>query len=158
MTGDTTPTRPITPAPAPAPAPRNPIVTGWMIAVGGLIVAAFFGFLLMWVGSNRMKSAKQLEQPYHLAFGYIANDADIQIKNAEGAIKSNNWGEAQDFLNAAGQAISSMELATSDPDKDRVHQIRITLGEVQTAVGNRDPSAADKADNLSKQLEGFIVK
>ncbi len=137
---------------------RNPVTVGVLVAVVGLIIAGGLGALLMWIGSNRLETAKRTEQPYHLSFAYIAQDALTGVTAAESALKANNWGQAQTALDEAGKAITTMERAASEADAQKVRDARAALGEAQTAIGKQDPDAPERVADLRRRLEALAAE
>jgi len=136
---------------------RNPVVTGALVALFGLIVAGALGFLLMWIGSNRMEAAKRTERPYLLALGYVAQDGVRAATKAQASLAANNWGEAQAALDEAGKAVTVMEQAASDANREQTHQVRLALSAAQAAVGKPDKDAPGKVADLRVRLQAFTV-
>lgn len=137
---------------------RSPVVTGWLVAVVGLILAGGLGYLLMWIGSNRIEAAKKTERPYQIALGYVAQSGVEAAQKAEQAVGTNNYGQAQQALDDAGKAVTAMERAASDANRDRLQQVRAALSDAQAAVGKQDKEAAGKIAALRQQLEAFAAE
>ncbi len=133
----------------------NPVVAGWLVAIIGLIIAGAFGYLLMWIGSNRIEAAKKLERPYRVALAYIAQNGLTAVEKAQASIGTNDWGQAQRALDETGQAVTAMERAASDDNKRQIQDLRAALGDAQGAVSKQDKSAPDRIAEVRSRLEAF---
>lgn len=140
------------------PKPRNPVTTGALVAVVGLIVALLLGLGLMKVGSNRMEAARRTERPYRIAFALLAQNGATAVSRAQSSINTRDWGQAQRALDEAGTIITQMETAASEADLAPVGRVRAALGEAQTAVGQQSADAPDKVQRLRDLLQQFAAE
>lgn len=138
--------------------PRNPVTTGVLVAVFGLIIALLLGLTLMWVGGNRMEAAKRTERPYRIAFGLLAGNGVAAVGRAQSSLNTQDWGQGQRALDEAGIIVTQMETAASEADREQVGRVRETLGEAQTAVGKQADDAADKVAKLQELLQQFAAE
>jgi hypothetical protein len=138
--------------------PRNPVTTGALIAIIGLIVALLLGLGLMKVGSNRLEAAKRTERPYQIAFALLAQNGVSAVSRAQSSLNTKDWGQAQRSLDDAGTIITQMETAASEADRTPVSQVRSALGDAQTAVGQQSADAPDKVQKLQDLLQQFAAE
>jgi len=137
---------------------RNPVATGVLVAVIGLLAALLLGLVLMKVGGNRLEAAKKTEKPYQVAFGIIAQSGVEAAGRAQSSLSAKDWGQAQRALDDAGTVVTELESATSEGNRDAMGQVRQALGDAQTAVGKQRDDAPDKVQKLKDQLQAFAAE
>lgn len=140
------------------PKKSNPVTTGVLVAVVGLIIALLLGLGLMKVGSNRMEAAKRTERPYRIAFALLAQNGTAAVSRAQGSLNTRDWGQAQRALDEAGTVITQMETAASPDNQEQVGRVRAALGEAQTAVGKQSEDAPDNVQKLQDLLQQFAAE
>src|SRR5512140_900411 len=99
---------------------RNPVATGWLVAIVGLVVALLLGLGLMRIGKQRMKAAEATARPYAVAFAALAENALAPLGKAQDSVASKDWGQAQTALDETGKVITQMEAAASDANRGQV--------------------------------------
>src|SRR5512136_2521564 len=72
---------------------RNPVTTGWTVAIVGLLVALLLGLGLMRIGKQRMAKAAELARPYTVAFASLAENALAPLSKAQDSVTSKDWGQ-----------------------------------------------------------------
>ena len=137
---------------------RNPVTIGVLIAVVGLVIALLLGLVLMKIGGNQMEAAKRTERPYQIAFALLAQNAVDAVGEAQSSLNTQDWGQAQRALDAAGKIVTQMETAASEADREQVGRARQALGDAQTAVGKQADDASDKVTVLKDQLQTFAAE
>jgi hypothetical protein len=137
---------------------RNPVMTGVLVAIVGLMLALLLGLVLMKVGSNRLEAAKRTERPYRIAFALLAQNGVAAVSRAQSSINTRDWGQAQRALDEAGMIVTQMETAASEADLAQVGRVRAALGEAQTVVGQQTEEAPDKVQKLQDLLQQFAAE
>ncbi len=139
-----------------APGRRNPVVTGWMVAIIGLIVAALLGWGLMSVGAGRIQQAEQTkvaaEAKLETALTFAAAEAVDELRKARLALHNNNWGSAQTTLSRVEDYVTFMEQVSPEGKRGAVAQIREAMGDLQGAVGQQSADAGGRLDALEAAL------
>ena len=137
---------------------RDPVVTGWIIAVVGLIIALLLGWVLMGIGARRLAQARREQEPLRNAVSFMATEAAGAARGAATAVASDNWGEAQQRLTRVNEIVTGLERAKSNGNARQIEQVRRALGQAQTAVGERSRDAGDAVEGLVSALEDLQVK
>jgi hypothetical protein len=135
---------------------RNPVTTGWTVAIVGLLVALLLGLGLMRIGKQRMAKAAELARPYTVAFAALAENALAPLGKAQDSVTSKDWGQAQTALDEAGKVVTQMEAAASDENRGPVQQVRQALGDAQSKVGQQAGDTGDKLKDLQTRLQAFV--
>ncbi len=133
-------------------------MTGWIIAVVGLIIALLLGWVLMSVGSSKLEQARREQEPLRNAVSFIATEGVGATRDAATAVANNNWGEAQQRLARVNEIVTALERAESTENTPQIEQARRALGQAQTAVGEQSRDARDTVDRLVSSLEALQVK
>lgn len=137
---------------------RNPVVTGWIVAVVGLVIALLLGWVLMGIGSSKLEQARKEQEPLRNAVSFIATDGAGAARDAATAVANNNWGEAQQRLARVNEVVTALERAKSKENTRQIEQARRALGQAQTAIGEQSRDARDTVDRLVASLEDLQVK
>lgn len=135
---------------------RNPVVTGWLVAIIGLLIAALMGWALMSVGARRIQQAEQTkvaaEAKLETALTFAAAGAVDELRRARLALHNNNWGSAQTVLSRVEDYVTLMEQVAPEGRRKAVADIRGAMGELQSAVGEQSKDAAERLDSLEAAL------
>jgi hypothetical protein len=137
---------------------RNPVVTGWLVAIAGLVIAFLLGWGLMTIGAGKLEAARKTRQPLQYAVSFIATEAIGATQEAAAAVAASNWGEAQQRLGRVNEIVTALERAKSDENGSRIDRVRRSLGEAQAAVGQQKSEARDRVEQLISDLEALQVK
>jgi len=145
---------------AAAPRRRSPVLTGWMVAVVGLFIAALLGWALMSIGVRRLQQAEQTrlaaESRLQTAIAFAADGAIDELRKARLALHNNNWGDAQTVLSRVEDHVTFMEQVAPERKRKAVGQIRETMGKLQRAVGEQSKDALERLDTLETALAQLL--
>jgi hypothetical protein len=135
---------------------RNPVVTGWLVAILGLAVALILGWALISIGAGRIKRAEQTqreaESRLHIALDFAAGEALQGVRDTRVLLRNQNWGEGRSHLNRVNELVTLMEEVAPEGKQQAVRDIRDTLGRLQSAVGEQSKGAGEILDGLEGQI------
>ena len=136
---------------------RNPVLTGWMVAIVGLAIAAFLGWATMSMGRARIVEAKDMQQQLdtrlYAMLDDIAEEANLQANAVDREIRNSNWGAAQRELSGVAKCVGMMEqIALEGRDQD-VSQVRESFDELDRAVREQSSDARELLDTFRQDLE-----
>ena len=136
---------------------RNPVVTGWMVAIVGLAIAALLGWATMSIGRARIVEAKDMQQQLdtrlYAMLDDIAKEANLQANAVDRHLRNSNWGEAQRELSAVAKYVGMMEQIALDGRDQGVRQVRESFDELDRAVREQSNDARERLDTFRQDLE-----
>jgi hypothetical protein len=136
---------------------RNPVVTGWMVAIVGLAIAALLGWATMSIGRARIVEAKDMQQQLdtrlYAMLDDIAEEANLQANAVDREIRNSNWGAAQRELSGVGKCVGMMEQIALDGRDEGVTRARESFDELDRAVREQNTDARERLDAFRQDLE-----
>ena len=136
---------------------RNPVLTGWMVAIVGLAIAAFLGWATMSMGRARIVEAKDMQQQLdtrlYAMLDDIAEEANLQANAVDREIRNSNWGAAQRELSGVAKCVGMMEQIALDGRDEGVRQVRESFDELDRAVREQSSDARELLDTFRQDLE-----
>lgn len=143
----------------PARKGRNPVVTGWMVAIVGLLIAVLIGGVMIKIGANRVESAEQIRQQAEsrllVALDFAVELAADEAKSVDDALLASNWGSAARRLAQVSNAVNLMDQVASDSKQQQVDEVREMLSQLQGAIGDQSKDARDRLDVFRTALDGL---
>jgi len=143
----------------PAGKGRNPVATGWTVAIVGLLIAVLIGWAMMAVGANRVKSAEQVRQQAEsrllVALDFAVELAANEAKSVDDALLASNWGSAARRLAQVSNAVNLMGQVAPDSKQPQVDEARELLSQLQGAIGDQSSDARDRLDAFRTALDGL---
>jgi len=139
-----------------APRRRNPVLTGWMVAIIGLLIAALLGWALMSIGAARLKQGEQLrleaESKLEMEIGFGARRAIDELLPVRLAVHSNNWGAALDALSPVEDCVEFIQRIAPEGRRGSVAQVSKNLEDLQSAIRDQSKEAMDRLTALEAAL------
>ena len=136
---------------------RNPVLTGWMVAIVGLAIAALLGWATMSIGRARIVEAKDMQQQLdtrlYAMLDDIAEEANLQANAVDREIRNSNWGAAQRELSGVAKCVGMMEQIALDGRDEGVRQVRESFDELDRAVREQSSDARELLDTFRQDLE-----
>jgi hypothetical protein len=136
---------------------RNPLLTGWLIALIGLAIAVLLGWAMMSIGARRIAVAKEMkaqaQDRLYVAVEFSAEQAVGKLQDARRDLRRQNWGSAQGALSEVEDCVTFMEQVAPEDRVKQVRQVRERIGELQSAVGEQSEDAMDRLDALEAALD-----
>ena len=143
----------------PARKARNPVVTGWLVAVVGLLIAVLVGWVMMTIGARRVESAeqmrKQAESRLLVALDFAVELASDEAKSVDDALLSSNWGSAARRLAQVSNAVNLMDQVAPESRQKQVDEVLELLSQLQGAIGDQSSDARDRLDAFRTALDGL---
>ena len=143
----------------PARKARNPVVTGWLVAVVGLLIAVLIGWVMMTIGAKRVESAeqmrKQAESRLLVALDFAVELASDEAKSVDDALLSSNWGSAARRLAQVSNAVNLMDQVAPESRQKQVDEVLELLSQLQGAIGDQSKDARDRLDAFRTALDGL---
>ena len=143
----------------PARKARNPVVTGWLVAVVGLLIAVLIGWVMMTIGARRVESAeqmrKQAESRLLVALDFAVELASDEAKSVDDALLSSNWGSAARRLAQVSNAVNLMDQVAPESRQKQVDEVLELLSQLQGAIGDQSSDARDRLDAFRTALDGL---
>jgi ElaB/YqjD/DUF883 family membrane-anchored ribosome-binding protein len=131
----------------------------WAVAVIGILIGLVLGLMMIGIGGRRIRRAEEIqkraESQLQIALDYAVRQAGDKAKDADDALRRNNWGVASQDLNELNELVSLMEQVAPEEKQAAVRQVRQALNDVQTAVGEQSQDARGKLDALRSALDGL---
>ena len=138
---------------------RNPVVTGWLVAVLGLVVAVLIGLAMMAIGAKRVEQAEQVRQQAEsrllVALDFAVELAADEAKSVDDALLASNWGSAARRLAQVSNAVNLMAQVAPDSKQQQVDEVRELLSQLQGAIGDQSKDARDRLDAFRTALDGL---
>ncbi|UCC67210.1 MAG: hypothetical protein JSV79_08705 [Armatimonadota bacterium] len=135
---------------------RNPVVTGWLVAVIGLAIAVALGWGMMSIGAARLKNAEQIrleaESKLQMEIGFGARRAIDELLPVRLALHSNNWGAASDALSPVEDCAEFIQRIAPEGRLDSVAQVSKKLDDLQSAIRDQSKDAMDRLTALEAAL------
>jgi hypothetical protein len=100
----------------------------------------------------------QAERKLEIACSRVASEALGHVGSASTDAASNNWGQAQNDLNQAGEDITFIEQIAPRSLTRAVQNARSALGSAQNAVGSQDTSTTERIDELRNALDQIATR
>ncbi|MBE9566210.1 MAG: hypothetical protein IMF16_05645 [Proteobacteria bacterium] len=136
---------------------RNPVLTGWMVAIVGLAIGALLGWATMSIGRARIVEAKDMQQQLdtrlYAMLDDIAEEANLQANAVDREIRNSNWGAAQRELSGVAKCVGMMEQIALDGRDQDVSQVRESFDELDRAVREQSSDARELLDTFRQDLE-----
>ncbi len=136
---------------------RNPVLTGWTVAIVGLAIAALLGSATMSMGRARIVEAKNMQQQLdtrlYAMLDDIAEEANLQANAVDREIRNSNWGAAQRELSGVAKCVGMMEQIALDGRDEGVRQVRESFDELDRAVREQSSDARELLDTFRQDLE-----
>jgi len=143
----------------PARKARNPVVTGWLVAVVGLLIAVLIGWVMMTIGARRVESAEQIRQQAEsrllVALDFAVELASDEAKSVDDALLSSNWGSAARRLAQVSNAVNLMDQVAPESRQKQVDEVLELLSQLQGAIGDQSSDARDRLDAFRTALDGL---
>ena len=143
----------------PARKARNPVVTGWLVAIVGLLIAVLIGWVMMTIGAKRVESAeqmrKQAESRLLVALDFAVELASDEAKSVDDALLSSNWGSAARRLAQVSNAVNLMDQVAPESRQKQVDEVLELLSQLQGAIGDQSKDARDRLDAFRTALDGL---
>ena len=143
----------------PARKARNPVVTGWLVAVVGLLIAVLVGWVMMTIGAKRVESAVQMRQQAEsrllVALDFAVELASDEAKSVDDALLSSNWGSAARRLAQVSNAVNLMDQVAPESRQKQVDEVLELLSQLQGAIGDQSSDARDRLDAFRTALDGL---
>jgi hypothetical protein len=140
-----------------APKKRNPVLTGWMVAIIGILLAALLGWALMSVGAGRIARAEEVRAEAELrlqsALTPVTEEAYTQAQVVDRALRRDNWGDASRELSRLDRLADLMEQISPQEKQRTVAQLRSSLEELHSAFDKRSDKARDVLDSIMLSLD-----
>lgn len=141
---------------------RSNPMSGWLVAVIGLLIAVILGWAMMAIGAGRLEAAKKTRSDAEgrllIALDYAAREAMREAQGAQVAINKDNLGEAATRLSRANDLVTLMEQVAPESMRSGVSDVRNSLSGAQQQVGARSQDAAQSVNTLITQLDGLTAK
>ena len=138
---------------------RNPVVTGWLVAILGLVVAVLVGWAMMAIGARRVEQAEQVRQQAEsrllVALDFAVELAADEAKSVDDALLASNWGSAARRLAQVSNAVNLMAQVAPDSKQQQVDEVRELLSQLQGAIGDQSKDARDRLDAFRTALDGL---
>jgi hypothetical protein len=137
-------------------------LSGYLIAVIGLVIAVALGWAMMAIGARRLADAERVREQAEgrllVAVSFAAREAVTQAQEARVSIIRSNWGDAQRRLSRVNELVTLLEQVAPDADREAVNQVRDRTGEVQRLVGEQSTDALSALDTLITDLDALRGK
>ncbi len=135
---------------------RSPVLTGWLVAIIGLVIAGLVGWATISIGTRRIQDAEQtkveVQSQLRIAVTFAANQAVAKLREARLELHNKNWGSAQMVLSSVEDHITFIEQVAPDEKSKQVGRIRAGIGDLQRAVGKQSADAVKQLDALEAAL------
>lgn len=135
---------------------KSPAAKGWLVGAIGVALALVLGWILMSIGSARIREAAQVkataESKLEIAVSFVAADAVDEIRKARLALHNNNWGSAATTLSRAEDKITVMGQIAASGRKGEIDTLRGELAELQQAVSDQSKDTTERLDALEASL------
>jgi uncharacterized protein YicC (UPF0701 family) len=136
---------------------RTPTAKAWLVGVVGVAIAILLGWMLIAIGSHKIKKAEEIrvasEAKLQIAVSYAADEAIEELRKARLALGNQNWGSAQTTLSTVGTRVKLINDVAPEGDRGAVNEVQQQLDELQTAVGQQAPDSSQKLDALEAALD-----
>jgi len=137
----------------------GPVAKGWLVGVIGVLIAVLLGWVLMTIGSNRIKQAEQVkvaaESRLNVALSFVAVDAIDELRQARLALHNKNWGSAQMTLSGVEDKVTFLRQIAPDERKNEVSAVADQLAELQKAAGEQSKDVMERVDALEAALDAM---
>ena len=137
----------------------GPVAKGWLVGVIGVAIAVLLGWVLMGIGSNRIKQAEQVkvaaESRLNVALSFVAGDAIDELRQARLALHNKNWGSAQMTLSGVEDKVTFLRQIAPEGRKDEVSAAADQLAELQKAAGEQAKDVMERVDALEAALDAM---
>jgi type II secretory pathway pseudopilin PulG len=138
---------------------RNPVATGWMVAIVGLAIAVVLGWILMSIGSRRMQQATQIrreaESKLEMEVNFGARRAMDELRPVRLALHNSNWGAAGDGLSPAEDCVKFIERIAPGRMESDVRTVTTGLEKLQGAIQDQSKEAMDRLTDLEAALDAL---
>lgn len=137
----------------------GPVAKGWLVGVIGVLIAVLLGWVLMTIGSNRIKQAEQVkvaaESRLNVALSFVTRDAIDELRQARLALHNKNWGSAQMTLSRVEDKVTFLGQIAPDGRKAEVSAATDLLTELQKAAGEQSKDVMERVDALEAALDAM---
>ena len=137
----------------------GPVAKGWLVGVIGVAIALLLGWVLMGIGSNRIKQAEQVkvaaESRLNVAVSFVAGDAIEGLRLARLALHNKNWGSAQMTLSAVEDKVTFLGQIAPEDRKGEVSAAADQLAELQKATAEQSKDVMERVDALEAVLHAM---
>ena len=137
----------------------GPVAKGWLVGVIGVLIAVLLGWVLMTIGSNRIKQAEQVkvaaESRLNVALSFVAIEAIDELRQARLALHNKNWGSAQMTLSGVEDKVTFLRQIAPDERKNEVSAVADQLAELQKAAGEQSKDVMERVDALEAALDAM---
>jgi len=137
----------------------GPVAKGWLVGVIGVLIAVLLGWVLMTIGSNRIKQAEQVkvaaESRLNVALSFVAVEAIDELRQARLALHNKNWGSAQMTLSGVEDKVTFLRQIAPDERKNEVSAVADQLAELQKAAGEQSKDVMERVDALEAALDAM---
>ena len=139
-----------------APRRRNPVVTGWMVAIVGLLIAVGIGWMLVTIGTTKMETAEKIrraaDSKLELEMSFGASRAMDDLRPVRLAVHNRNWGEATAALAPVAAGVAFIARVAPEGQQDSVVRAEEGLGELRRAIEDQSPEAMEHLTDLEVGL------
>jgi len=144
---------------AAAPRRRNPVVTGWMVVIIGLLVAVLIGWIMMSLAARKMQEASQAEKRLQGEVEFWTIRAKEDLLAVQEQLSKGNWGvAAEQPLPRLRESVDSIKRVAPSSKGGLVEQVYRKLDELEDAVQRQSGDATDRLIELQSALDRLIEK
>jgi hypothetical protein len=142
--------------------PERKPMSGWVIAVVGLLIAIILGWAMMAIGSRRLDSANKIRSDSEgrllIAVDFAAQEGMKASQDAQVAINRSNWGQAGSALARVNDLVTLMEQVAPEDKRSAVSDARNSLSDAQKQAGSQSQDAVQGINTLITKLDGLREK
>ncbi len=143
-----------------APKRRNPVVTGWKVAIVGLLIAGLVGWISLSIAGRKMERAVQMqreaESKLEVEVKFGARKALEELRPARLALHNDNWGEAADELGAVRDYIELMQRVAAKGSQSEVEKVSKEFEQLEAAIEEQSKNAMDDMTALEGALDELM--
>ncbi|GEM_PF-1369446 len=136
---------------------RNPVATGWLIAIAGLVLAVLVGWIMLSIGARRIEHAQQLrtaaESQLEMAMEFAAEDAIEAVRAARLELQRGNWGRVEAHVRRADDLVAFMAQMAPERSRRPVAALREELSQLQRAVEGRAGDTGQRLNRFETALD-----
>ncbi|MFB3880174.1 MAG: hypothetical protein ACE149_02870 [Armatimonadota bacterium] len=140
----------------------SPVVKGWLIGTVGVVVAILLGWILIGIGSAKLRKAEEIrvaaENNLEVAVSSAAEDAMAELRQARLAVNNRNWGSAQTNLMKVDARVRLIQQLAPQRSRREAEQVRQLMDDVLAAASAQAEDTPQKVDALEAALDGMKQK
>jgi len=144
---------------AAAPKKRNPVLTGWMVAIIGLLVAALIGWIMMSLAARKVQQAGEAEKRLQGEVEFWTIRAKGELLTVQEQLSKGNWGlAAEEALPRLGESVDSIKRVAPSSKAGLVEEVYRKLDELEDAVQRQSGEAMERLIALQRALDRLMEK